>query len=85
MFDESDYIPVLPQNFPLCPPNHIVSYFSTVKFTRGAGENIGINEEKELFDVMVNLLPQGLRDTYHTTVLEVCEYNFYNLKIVDIV
>jgi hypothetical protein len=47
-----------------------VLYFSVGKVTRGEGANTGVNKEKELFAVMVNLFPQELRDTYLSTVLE---------------
>jgi hypothetical protein len=46
-----------------------VLYFSVGKVTRGE-ENTGVNSEKEIFAVMVNLFPQELRDTYLSTVLE---------------
>jgi hypothetical protein len=37
--------------------------FFVGKITRGEGENTGVNKEKELFAVMVNLFPQELWDT----------------------
>jgi hypothetical protein len=42
-------------------------YISVGKVTRGEGEITDVNKEKEL---MVNLFPQELRDTYLITVLE---------------
>jgi hypothetical protein len=37
---------------------------------RGEGENTGVNKEKELIAVILNLFPQELKDTYFSNVLE---------------
>jgi hypothetical protein len=57
-------------------------YIFVGKVMRVEGKNTGINKEKQLFAVMVNLFPQELRDAYLSTVLEklVCKCNFYNLR-----
>jgi hypothetical protein len=47
-----------------------VLYFSVGKVTRVERENTGVNNEKKLFAVMVNLFPQEGRDTYPNMVLE---------------
>jgi hypothetical protein len=54
-----------------------VLYFSVGKVTRGEVENTGVNKEKELFAVMVNLYPQDLRDAYLSTVLEQVSVRVY--------
>jgi hypothetical protein len=68
VFAKRDSTPDLPQNFLYVSLS--VLYFSVRNAIRGEGENTGVNKEKELFAVMVNLSPQELRDTYLSTVLE---------------
>ena len=44
--------------------------FLLEKVRRRDGENIDTTKEKELFAVIVNLLPKEPKDVYHTTVLQ---------------
>jgi hypothetical protein len=79
VFEECVSIPVLEFCCSILCPAFI---FVGRKVTSVEGENIGMNKEKELFSVMVNLFPWGLRDSYLSNLLEKVSVQvyFYSLK-----